>query len=144
MITLGHLLHLFKRLNHPNRRPRRWTLGEIEQYRREQDECYVLAQALTSLTSPRIQQELDATRREVMELLDRVRQLQQGVAFGDVVTPVRRISYNERWSDHQVSPEFSRDPYVSGFIVPRVLSTRLIKLHKQQIAAITDLLRGAR
>jgi len=102
----------------------------------QQDEAYRLAQALGRRCFPQLQRDLEQARLEFMELLRKHR----AMVIGDVVGPHRKLSYRERWHDHQITPEVTRDPALAGLIVPRELSQRLIRLHKEQISKITDLL----
>lgn len=142
-VKLGQMLHIFKVLDRrPN--PRNWTPEQLRIYTREQDECWAYAQALGALAFPALQQELEKTRRQVMEVIGAVRALQHGSPFGSVIAPGKKISYQARWTDHQVSPEFTRDPTLTGIIIPRGISQKLVKLHRQQVSAITGLVRATR
>lgn len=103
-----------------------------------EDQLYHLAQALASCEFPGLQRELTNTRREFIHHLKKHKASLNGHVFTHIRRPV------ERWSDHQITPEVSRDPALAGLIIPRELSRRLIRLHKQQVASITDLLARSR
>lgn len=111
-----------------------------ETLRLTQDHLFVLAQIIASSYFPDIQEPLETARRALMKLLDERR----ASLVGHVVASTQKKAWRYRWYDHQVTPEFSRDPAVAGLIVPTELSKRLIRLHKEQIAAITDLVARSR
>ena len=142
-IQLGQMLHIFRTLDRrPD--PKKWTSARLMIYTREQDECWAYAQAVSTLAYPALQKDLDNARREVMDVIDRARNLTHGSPFGAVIVPVKRNVYQARWSDHQITPEFTRDPTLSGFILPRALAQKVVKLHRQQVSAVTGLVRAVR
>lgn len=110
-----------------------------EAHRLIEDELYHLAQAIAAREWPTLQRELTAARIEFMALLRK----HKASISGDVFAPGAKRRQT-CWSDHQVTPEVSSDPALTGLIVPKELSRRLIRLHKQQVALITDLLARGR
>jgi hypothetical protein len=98
-----------------------------------QIEMFYLAQAICSQHAPIIQENLNNARRKVIE------EINLGPTdVGGQVTPSRQTNFH-RWSDFQITPEFSLDPFVTGKYISKGAITRLRQAHKEQVQAVINI-----
>lgn len=136
MAALEKLVYLQSQKPQNGRSKRNVDPDKLAKLMLQQDEMFNLAQVVGLEFFPDVQIPLDAARREVMHLIEEHR----AEISGAVMSPTPKRIRNERWFDHQITPEVSRDIAMTGLIVPRELAKRLVQLHRLQISALTDLM----
>jgi len=112
----------------------------LEDKLREQIEMWQLAQALCASHQPALQASLDDVRREIMSHVSR-----NEIVIEDrpgEFTSLAKHKMHCLWTDFQITPEVTIDSRLRGHLIPGVLVTRLLDLHRQQIRLVASLIRG--
>lgn len=97
-------------------------------------ELYHWAQVIGALQAPRVQQELDACRRQVMNII--VEQEHGALRHDDGVFAPALDRTRWTWMDYQITPEVSHDPALLGRICDKRLVKRLQQALHLQIKAV--------
>lgn len=94
------------------------------------------AQVLGAQHAPRVQNELNSIRRQVMEVL--TRQMHERIRHGDPIIAPAQKEQRARWTwmDYQITPEVSHDAALTGLVCDFQLVVHLKHALRNQIEAI--------
>lgn len=95
-------------------------------YRSAHEELWVIAQALCALADPGLQSHLDATRRLILA------EIHKHISIGDTVIKPTTRSRPMRWYEHELTPELTYDPRLTGSLLSHALVKTLRALIRAQ------------
>jgi len=115
---------------------RAWHMAQVE--------AYELAQAITKTRWPQLDSELRATRRRIVEIIspptDLDKRPKRKLRLSDPAFASKKRESFPRWSEIRLTPELDFDQSLTGIVVPRALAGKLIKLHREQVKLLTNLI----
>lgn len=82
-------------------------------YRSAHEELWVIAQALCALADPVLQNHLDRTRRFILQ------EIHDKLPLGNAIIKPTTRSRPMRWYEHELTPELTHDPRLTGTLISR-------------------------